>query len=65
MFRLALFFYAMQSVDRQQYLTDLVCLGFSLFFLNIDARIAGPGRLEDGMAGSALPRLAKIRSRKP
>ena len=53
-------FSCFQFVDGQEYLADLV--GFALPFavLNIDAGIAGPGGLEDGVARASLPGLAKV-----
>jgi len=38
----------------------LVGLGLALGVLDIDARVAGPGRLEDGMTAAVLPGLAKV-----
>jgi hypothetical protein len=53
-------FHGFQFVDGQQYLTNLISLGLSLVLLNVDARIARPGSLEDGMTGSALAILRRL-----
>jgi hypothetical protein len=51
---------ALQFVDCQNNLPNLICLGFAFVVLDVDPGIADPGRFENRMAGSRLARLPEI-----